>query len=76
METLDSKIRTARKEHICDYCSGIIHIGEKYDWQKNICDGAIYELKRHLSCCHLVSELDMDSDGYGVSEDDFKECID
>ena len=33
METLRNVQPTARKEHKCEYCGGIIHVGEKYDRQ-------------------------------------------
>ena len=43
METLRNVQPTARKEHKCEYCGGIIHVGEKYDRQTNVFDGHIYD---------------------------------
>lgn len=76
MQVLDQKNRIAHKEHKCNFCGGIIPIGEKYDWQKNIYAGKLYEWKSHLSCCAIVYKLDMFYDAdEGVSEDYFKESI-
>ena len=76
METLDRKIRVAKKEHRCDLCGFNICAGEKYDWQKNVHDGMLYEFKMHLSCLELASKLNMfylcDD---GLTRDDFVEFV-
>lgn len=59
MQTLDRKIRVAKKEHTCNLCGFKIATGEKYDWQKNVYDGMLYEFKMHLSCLELASKLNM-----------------
>jgi hypothetical protein len=78
IKTLASKIITARKDHFCDLCSNTIEIGEKYEWQKNICDGETYENRAHVSCCLLAKKLNMyeDMEDCGVSDEDFRVCID
>lgn len=76
MDVLEQKTRTARKEHKCNFCGETIHVGEKYDWQKNVSEGSIYEWKAHLSCCSIASKLSMyDYADEGVTDDDFKEMI-
>lgn len=77
MDVLDAHIRIARKEHKCNYCCGIIKIGEKYDWSKFSNYGEIYEWKAHLSCCDIASELDMaDSSDDGITKERFMRIID
>lgn len=76
MTILEGKQRIARKEHECNFCGGTIEIGEKYDWQKYIYEGQLYEWKSHLSCCDIASELGMyDYADEGVTGDDFRETI-
>lgn len=76
MITLDSKQRIAKKRHKCNFCNGIIEIGEKYDWSKNVFDGVIYEWKNHISCGQIASKLNMyDWCDDGVTEEDFRESI-
>lgn len=76
MQTLDRKIRVAKKLHRCDLCGLWIEVGEKYDWQKNVHDRELYEFKMHLSCLELASKLDMfdEFDG-GLTSDDFVEFV-
>lgn len=76
METLATKIRVAAKDHKCNFCGLTICKGEKYDWQKNVYEGVLYEWKAHLSCCDIASELDMyDYTDEGVTEEYFKDMI-
>lgn len=58
MEILRNVQPTARKEHKCEYCGGIIHVGEKYDRQTNVFDGRIYDWICHIECTQLAYELD------------------
>lgn len=76
METISFSSRTARIEHTCAWCGGIIKKGEKYHHQRNKFDGMLYSWKSHLDCKNLVRELDMYDDGDGITEEDFKECLD
>ena len=76
MEILDRKIRVAKKEHRCDLCVFNIVAGEKYDWQKNVSDGMLYEFKMHLSCLELASKLNMFEEcDDGLTRDDFIEFV-
>lgn len=76
MVTLDRKIRVAKKEHRCDLCGFSIIAGEKYDWQKNVYDGMLYEFKVHLSCLELASKLNMFDDcDDGITGNDFVEFV-
>jgi len=68
--------RIARKEHRCNYCNGIIQIGEKYNCQTNVYDGDIYTWKAHLRCQDIALELNMFDDcDEGVTTNDFMEII-
>ena len=76
MVTLDRKIRVANKEHKCDLCGFKIEVCEKYDWQKNVFDGNLYEFKMHLSCLELASKLNMFEEcDDGLTGDDFIEFV-
>lgn len=77
-EVIDEAIRTARKEHTCDYCGLKINIGEKYEDQTNIYDERLYHWKSHLSCGELTKELKMFDDCWydeGLTADNFHEYV-
>jgi ribosomal protein L24E len=76
-EIIDSGIRKAIKEHLCDYCGGEIKKGEKYNYQNNKYDGRLYTWKSHVKCEKLASHYNMfdDCGDYGLSGDDFQEYI-
>lgn len=75
MKLLSDLRHKARKEHICNYCGGIIKVGESYGVQ-NIVDGKFYMWKSHVSCDKIANKLEMfDSCDDGVTENDFKEYI-
>lgn len=38
IKVLINKTPIARKEHRCEFCGEVIHIGEKYNRQTNVCD--------------------------------------
>lgn len=46
---LDDKWLTARKEHRCDVCQGVIGTGDRYRRQRNKYDD-IYTFKAHALC--------------------------
>lgn len=76
MGTLRNVQPTARKEHKCEYCGGIIHVGEKYDRQTIVFDGRIYDWICHIECTQLAYELDMFDDCYdGLDSDAFIENL-
>lgn len=77
MRELSRTTPIARKEHICNFCSGKIVKGEKYDRCTILFEGEIYDWKSHLECLELTKLLEMY--GYydeGVTEDEFKTYID
>lgn len=74
IDTLEQKERKAKKQHRCDYCCGIIKIGEMYDWSKLVFDGEIYVWKSHKKCQSIVDELKrFYSYDDGITEDDFQD---
>ena len=77
MHEINNKDVTARKEHICNWCGGIIEKGSVYNKQTNIFDNTIYEWKSHLDCYKLTGLLNMSKydDGAGINEEMFAECI-
>lgn len=46
MKVLRDKTPIARKEHRCEFCGEVIHVGEKYNRQTNVYDGCIYDWVR------------------------------
>jgi len=76
MTELSRGTHKAKKQHICNFCGGIIEIGEVYEVQ-NISDfGRFYMWKSHISCNKIANKLDMfDLCDDGVTENDFKEYI-
>lgn len=75
MEQLYLSTPTAIKEHVCDYCGGIINKGEKYIKQINKGD-TIYTWKSHECCQYLRDEMCDYDDGDGIGEETFREWID
>ena len=73
---LAEKKRIARKQHKCDYCGGVIEIGEEYSWAKLHYD-SLYEWKTHLRCDKLANDLDMFDicDDEGLTSDCFSDCV-
>lgn len=73
MNVLKNTTPTARKEHKCDFCSGVISIGEKYDRQTNVYDGRVYDWVCHRECSSIAYKLDMydGCDDYGLDGDSF-----
>lgn len=62
MEQISDTIKSARKEHKCNLCEGIIKVGESYSHQVNKENGAPYTFKTHLKCGEIASKLDMFAD--------------
>ena len=50
MDTLYDKIRTAKKQHRCDWCGNIIKKGEKYRHSVNVDGGDMWSFREHLVC--------------------------
>lgn len=73
-QDLENKEVVARKQHYCDWCDGTIKIGEKYNRQKFIYDGEIYEWHSHLACSRLASAIwDYCDPDEGMDADQFCE---
>ncbi len=77
MEIIESGKHTARKEHECDFCHGVINIGEEYEYQKNKYDGQFYTWKTHIKCSEVATAYDMYKDccEEGLTSDAFYEYI-
>lgn len=73
-ENLGTVTRTARKTHKCDWCNETIEKGEKYEYQKFIWDGKLYDWKSHEACSRVVSAIwDYDDPDDGMDSDSFYE---
>lgn len=74
---LKDKKQTARKEHICQFCGGVIPKGTMYRTQTNIYCGDIYNVKTHLECEEAAQLLDMyyECDDDGLSANDFQAFV-
>ena len=59
VQILKDTYPTARKEHRCQLCGGIIHKGEKYHRQSCAYEGRAYDFINHKKCENIMSELDM-----------------
>lgn len=75
METITSKIVTARKEHICGLCGCKIDIGQKYNKQTNTDNNLIWNWLEHIECGELVSICDWVDEFDGISEDMYNAFI-
>lgn len=77
MAQIEIKIVKSRKEHVCDFCTGIIKIKTDYERQTNVYDDEIYKWKAHLHCSFLANHYEMYKycDDYGLTTEDFDEYI-
>lgn len=76
MTTLSNSKPKARKEHQCNYCSGIIKKNEVYENQTNVYEGDMYTWKSHLKCSEITSHFNMhDEYSEGLTEDAFRDYI-
>lgn len=72
MKVLRDKTPVARKEHRCNFCGGVISVGEKYNRQTNVYDGRVDDWVSHCECSKLACELDMFDDcDEGLDDDGF-----
>lgn len=73
-DILDSRVRTARKQHICSYCGRTIEKGETYEWAKLAYEDQLYEWKNHKECGFIAHKLwrYIDPDE-GMTDEDFDE---
>lgn len=72
---ISSRNPVARKEHVCDFCNGIIPKGEKYKYATNRYEEMLYTWKSHLSCLELINVLEMEGCGEGITSEEFVEYI-
>ena len=73
-ETLDRRLRKARKQHRCDYCGEAIEKGEVYDWSKFVYDGDIYEWHCHQKCGSVAGDIwDYADPDEGMDEELFQD---
>ena len=59
VEVLKDSYPTARKEHHCQLCGGVIKKGERYHRQSCVLDGQAYDFINHTKCEKIASKLDM-----------------
>lgn len=75
METISSTKPKAKKQHTCNWCGGIIEVGDVYERQF-LKDDGVYVWKNHTKCSDIAWKLKMfDFCDEGVTEDDFCEFI-
>lgn len=77
METLQyARPVKARTQHYCNYCGGVISVGDTYEKSSHKHDGEIYTWKSHVKCSAIASKLKMfDYADDGVTAGDFRETI-
>lgn len=77
MEVLRNTTPTARKEYKCEFCGGIIAIGEKYDRQTYAYDSSAYGWITHCDCSKVAHDLDVydGCDDNGLNSDGFIDSL-
>lgn len=75
MDTLEEKVRKARKVHRCELCRDRIEVGEKYSCQTNADDGTVYNYRCHLNCQKLAEAIAGRGERYPF-DDEFLEELD
>jgi hypothetical protein len=76
MEILSTKIRKAKKTHHCNFCNGVITVGEQYEARAIKFDNEFYTWKSHIRCSKIANKLNMyDECEDGVTADDFQEIV-
>jgi hypothetical protein len=74
MERISTETRTARKDHICDWCGLKIYKGETYRVDA-LKDGAFYTWKSHPACQNMVNQFDTFNDCEDLSRLEFEDAI-
>lgn len=69
MEFYNSRIVTARKDHKCDLCNGLIRKNEKYHRYAGKYDGDFFDNKYHLTCQNIINAFCDDTGDNEYSED-------
>lgn len=77
MTTLSySKETKAIKEHRCNFCDGVIRVGQVYMKSTHEHDGSVYDWKAHKHCEGLASKMKMYDDAdEGVTSEIFQETV-
>lgn len=73
MKVLEATTHTARKEHTCDFCGGIIHKGELY-YRSTIVDGEIYTCKVH-DLCETLAYFLCEYDDEGIEKEYWQDVV-
>lgn len=68
MQTICDEWPVARKPHLCMHCSRAINKGEKYNRQFNVVAGDAWTYKTCRHCRALVSLIDIDPWGEGITD--------
>lgn len=76
LEKLHATTPTAKKEHTCSFCGGVIPVGERYNRDTMTYDGHIYEWVSHMHCMEMLRALDIEPYDEGVDQSTFCEAID
>tara|TARA_R110000772_G_C13310332_1_gene440564 strand:- start:5223 stop:5549 length:327 start_codon:yes stop_codon:yes gene_type:complete len=74
MITVRFKLVKARKEHVCNFCSEKVSVGEHYYNSGHIYEGKAYTWKSHENCSKLLTELNMDGEE-GITQETFMEDV-
>jgi hypothetical protein len=53
-------IATARHKRVCSHCEGWINPGERYRWQRFVCEGAFSTHRYCAACCAALVASDRD----------------
>lgn len=75
MTILGATWHTARKQHGCDVCGGIIGVGDRYHRQRSIYDGEPQTFKAHGLCDVAYWRAHRDLDLYDDESPDWTEDI-
>ena len=59
LEILKENNPVAKKDHVCQFCGGVIKEGERYNRATISYNGDVYDWKSHLHCLELTVNLDM-----------------
>ena len=66
-EIFTDKNITAKKDHVCDECVGVIPKGSKYNYMTGIGDDGFFTNKAHIECRDLARGIDIDGEGcFGI----------
>ena len=77
LEILKETNPVAKKDHVCQFCGGVIKEGERYNRATISYNGDVYDWKSHLHCLELTANLDMNRfcEDCGLTEEGFKDAI-